>query len=151
MVKIALFQPDIALNVGAIIRLCACMGVKLDVIEPCGFPWNAKKIRQSAMDYYDFVNVKRYKDWTDFKEKADGRIVLMTTKTDTAYTDFEFQAGDILLAGSESAGVPDYVHEQADAHITIPMKNEMRSLNLATATAMILGEAVRQTSVIANR
>ena len=141
-----MYQPDIPQNVGAMIRLCACTGVALDIIEPCGFPWNEKRIKQSAMDYLTLVKVLRHSSWQSFTQvNKDRRIVLMTTKTDTLYTDFEFQPGDILLAGQESSGVPDEVYNAADARITIPMHESARSLNIVNASAMILGEALRQT------
>ena len=131
MTRLALYQPDMAGNVGAIMRLCACMGVALDIIEPCGFPWNEKKIRSSALDYLTEVNYERHESWDTFVETyKERRIVLMTTKSDVIYTDFEFREGDVLLAGSEGAGVPDFVHEAVGAHVTIPMASAMRSLIL---------------------
>ena len=146
MLKIALYQPDIPQNVGAMIRLCACTGVNLDIIEPCGFPWNDRKIKQSALDYLTHVNVERHVAWQNFLDKHENRrVVLMTTKTENSYVDFKFRTDDILLAGQESAGVPDDVHNAAHAHITIPMAHGMRSLNIVNATSMILGEALRQT------
>jgi len=147
MINIALYQPDIPQNVGAAIRLCACLGVTLDIIHPCGFPWDMKKIKQSGMDYIDQVDLIEHESWTAFQETYnDRRIVLMTTKTNTAYTDFEFQDGDILMAGRESAGVPEEVHALLDNKITIKMNGKARSLNIINATAMITGEALRQTS-----
>lgn len=146
MIKIALYQPDIPQNVGAMIRLAACTGVSLDIIEPCGFPWNEKKIKQSAMDYLTLVNVTRHASWQEFVQVNEGRrIILMTTKTEDTYVDFEFRDGDILLAGQESVGVPDHVHESVDGRITIPMHGDARSLNIVNATSMIVGEALRQT------
>ena len=145
-IALALYQPDIALNVGAAIRLCACLGVPLEIIEPCGFPWDARKIRQSALDYIDHLDLERHTSYTAFKEaRKDRRIVLMTTKSALPYTDFSFQAGDILMAGRESAGVPDDIHNAADARVTIPMHGAARSMNVINASAMILGEALRQT------
>lgn len=128
-------------------RLCACMGCGLDIIEPTGFLWDERKIRQSALDYYDSIALTRHISWHAFTQTyaEQHRIILMTTKTDTPYTGFKFQKGDILLAGRESAGAPDYVHEQVQGKITIPMKTGFRSLNIVNATAMILGEAIRQT------
>lgn len=148
--KIALYQPDIPQNCGAMIRLCACMGVELEIIEPCGFPWNEKKIRQSAMDYYDKVIINRHSSWDKFygQYRDNNRIILMTTKSASPYTKFKFEQGDILLAGRESSGVPDDVHNMVDKSIYIPMKNGLRSLNIVNATAMILGEATRQTESI---
>lgn len=147
MLKIALYQPDIPQNVGAMIRLCACTGVELDIIEPCGFPWHEKKIKQSAMDYLTLVNVTRHASWQDFaQENKERRVILMTTKTEDNYTDFQFRDGDILLAGQESLGAPEHIHKSAHARITIPMHGPARSLNIVNATSMILGEALRQTT-----
>lgn len=145
--KIALYQPDIPQNVGAMIRLCACMDVGLDIIEPCGFPWDTKKIKQSAMDYYDAVTPVRHINQNTFFDLYQGkrRIILMTTKAKQPYTEFEFQENDILLAGRESAGVPEDVYNQTNAGVFIPMKTGLRSLNIVNATSMILGEALRQT------
>ncbi len=128
-------------------RLCACVGAGLDIIEPCGFPWNEKKIRQAGMDYLDLVEHARHTSWDVFMRQKQGRVVLMTTKASVPYTAFDFQAGDILLAGRESAGVPDDVHAAADGRVVIPMHGAARSLNIVNATAMIAGEALRQTSV----
>ncbi len=144
MINMALYQPDIALNVGAAMRLCACLGAPLHIIEPCGFPWDERKIKQSALDYWDHLTLHRHNSFTDFQNHTEGRLILMTTKTDQAYTGFIFQPGDILLAGRESAGVPEDVHEAADARVTIPMYGQARSLNVINACAMILGEARRQ-------
>ena len=149
MIKIALYQPDIPQNVGAFIRLTACLGLELDVIEPCGFPWHEKKIKQSAMDYMTLVNYSRHSSWEKFRETYhDKRIILMTTKASVPYTDFDFQDGDILLAGRESSGVPEEVHKAVDGRVLIPMHGEARSLNIVNATAMITGEALRQTGRI---
>ncbi len=126
-------------------RLCACTGVGLDIIEPCSFPWDERKIKQSAMDYAAHVKPQRHQDWQHFLNFHQGhRIVLLTTKTDLTYVNFKFEAGDILLAGSESAGVPAYVHDDVDSCITIPMQAGMRSLNVGMACSMVLGEAMRQ-------
>lgn len=143
--RIALYQPDIPQNVGAMMRLSACMGAGLDIIEPCGFAWDERKIRQSAMDYIDRTDLVRFESWENFRATRKGRIVLMTTKASVPYVDFAFQKDDILLAGRESSGVPDYVHAAADGRILIPMRPGLRSLNIVNATAMILGEALRQT------
>ncbi|MCB9982228.1 MAG: tRNA (cytidine(34)-2'-O)-methyltransferase [Rhodospirillales bacterium] len=146
MISIALYQPDIPQNVGAMIRLCACMNVGLEVIEPCSFPWNERKIRQSAMDYMASVDIVRHTSWDAFSQAHEGRrVVLMSTKAALPYADFKFGGDDILLAGSESAGVPEHVHESVDARVLIPMQAGMRSLNIVNATSMILGEALRQT------
>lgn len=142
--RLALFQPDIPQNVGAAMRLCACLGAGLDVIEPCGFAWDERKIKQAALDYFDKTDLVRYSSWEKFIENRNGRLILMTTKAALPYTRFEFHADDILLAGRESAGVPDEVHAAADARVLIPMQNGLRSLNVVNAAAMILGEALRQ-------
>lgn len=148
MIKIALYQPDIPQNVGAFIRLTACLGIDLDIIEPCGFPWNEKKIKQSAMDYMTLVNYTRHSSWEKFCENnQERRIVLMTTKASVPYTDFEFHEDDILLAGRESAGVPENVHNYAGGRVLIPMHGEARSLNIVNASAMITGEALRQIKI----
>lgn len=146
MIRLALYQPDIPQNVGAAMRLTACLGVPLDIIEPCGFPWDQKKIRSAAMDYIDHVALTRHDSWAAFREKQDKkRLVLLTTKSALPYWDVIFQPGDILLAGRESAGVPDEVHDAADIRVTIPMHGVMRSLNVINACSMVLGEALRQT------
>lgn len=145
MPAIAMFQPDIPQNVGAMMRLSACMGVALHIIEPCGFPWNPRKIQQSALDYAGHVDLHRHASWDDFLAAAgESRLLLMTTHGALDYCHFEFQDGDILLAGSESTGAPDYVHEAADARIKIMMQAGLRSLNIVNATSMILGEGIRQ-------
>ncbi len=144
--RIALYQPDIPQNLGSMMRLCACMGTDLDIIEPCGFLWNERKIRQSAMDYYDKIKITKHKSWDHFLDiyQGQGRIVLMTTKTDKSYCDVAYRDTDILLAGRESAGVPQDVHDCVDERIRIPMHGDFRSLNIVNATSMILGEALRQ-------
>lgn len=146
-IHLALYQPDIPQNVGAAIRLCACLGIPLDIIEPCGFPWNTNKISRVSMDYINHITLNRHESWEKFLETyKDRRIILMTTKSSESYTQFEFQDGDILLAGRESSGVPEEVHQYLDQHrIKIPMYGEMRSLNIINASAMIVGEALRQT------
>ncbi len=145
--EIALYQPDIPQNLGAMMRLCACMGTGLHIIEPCGFPFDARKIRRSGMDYIDHVEYERHSSWGVFKRTTtDQRVILMTTKSAESYLDFEFQKNDILLAGSESSGAPQEIHDAVDARVVIPMFGEMRSLNIVNATSMILGEALRQTT-----
>lgn len=147
MIALALFQPDIPQNVGAAIRLCACLNMELMIIEPCSFPWDEKKIRQSALDYMTKINLKRFSSWQSFLEQTQKRrMILMTTKAAIPYTDFVFQSGDILIAGRESSGAPDYVHEKADGRVVIPMAGGLRSLNIINASAMIAGEALRQTT-----
>ena len=143
-ISLSLFQPDIPQNVGAAMRLCACMGIDLNIIEPCGFPWKEKEFRKVGMDYIDLVKVNRYSSWNDFLNRFEGRIILMTTKASVPYTQFEFQDGDTLLAGRESVGVPEMVHERADAGVLIPMHGKARSMNVINACSMIMGEALRQ-------
>ncbi len=127
-------------------RLCACMGVTLDIVEPCGFVWDEAKIRRAAMDYIQHVDYKRHKSWQDFTAHyAKRRIILMTTKSDQSYLDFTFQAGDILMAGQESAGAPPHVHDYCGVNrITIPMAGAVRSMNVVNACSMVVGEALRQ-------
>lgn len=144
--SLALFQPDIPQNLGAAMRLCACLGIQLHVIEPCGFPWKDQKIKKSAMDYKALIDIQRHESWDVFSQNTSGRRkILMTTKTDLSYTNFKFFPDDILLAGRESSGVPQEVHKASDAKITIPMKGQARSMNVINASSMILGEALRQT------
>ena len=144
--RLALFQPDIPQNLGAAIRLGACLGVPLDVIEPCGFPLNDAAIRRAAMDYAAMAEVKRHASWTEFRAESAGRgrLVLFTTRAERSFHDFAFEASDILLFGRESAGVPDDVHAAADARLVIPLVPGARSLNVVTAATLALGEALRQ-------
>lgn len=145
MLEIALFQPDIAANAGTIARLCACMGLKLTIIEPAGFAWDDTKLRRAGMDYLDLASMRRSASWEHFQAETKGRrLLLLTTKAAVPYTDFNFQTDDILLLGRESAGVPDHVHAAVDARLTIPMQQGARSLNVALACAMVTGEAIRQ-------
>lgn len=145
MLRIALYQPDIPQNVGAAIRLCACMGIALDVIEPCGFPWDIKKIRQAGMDYVEQAQLMRHSSWDAFVEHHTGRrFVLMTTKASEDYTQFQFSDQDILIAGRESSGVPEEVHQFVDHRVKINMSGQARSLNIINATSMVTGEAIRQ-------
>lgn len=145
MLRLALYQPDIPQNVGAIMRLCACLGVPLDLILPCGFIVDDARIRRSGMDYIDHLEWSKHASWSDFHAQKAGRLVLLTTKGATSLYDFRFAPTDILMMGRESAGVPDEVHAAVDARILIPLQSGFRSLNVATAAAMALGEAVRQT------
>lgn len=146
--RLALFQPDQAGNMGATMRLCACLGISLDVIEPCGFVWDDRKMDRAAMDYRDLCAVTRHRDWDDFLKNKNGRLILLTTKAADDLYAFQFQPGDVLLAGRESAGAPDYVHEAADARVKIPLSGPARSLNLVTACAIACGEALRQIRVL---
>lgn len=146
--RLALYQPDIPQNAGAIMRLAACMDVSVDVVMPCGFPFGDRSFRRAGMDYLDRVRVARHASFDAFLRSVSEatRLVLLTTKGATAYTDFAFQPNDILLIGRESAGAPPEVHEAAAARIVIPMARETRSLNVAIAAGMVLGEALRQTA-----
>jgi len=141
--RIALYQPDIAGNVGTILRLAACMGVAVDLIEPMGFPWGDRALRRAGMDYAG--EVVRHADWAAFEGAATGRLVLATTAGAVPLPAARFHADDVLLFGSEGAGVPDAVHARADLRVAIPMRPNFRSLNVAVAAAMLLGEALRQT------
>jgi tRNA (cytidine/uridine-2'-O-)-methyltransferase len=143
--RLALFEPDIPQNTGALIRLCACFGVPLDVIEPCGFLWSDAKMKRAGMDYLGKASIRRHDSWAAFTTAMDGRLVLLTTKADRPYTDFAFSPSDILLLGRESAGVPDFVHAAAQARLTIPMRPGLRSLNVAMAGAIVLAHALHQT------
>ena len=143
--RIALFEPEIAGNVGAVMRLGACFGVGVDLIEPLGFPWDDKRVRRTAMDYIDHVHVARHGSFEAFRETtASGRLVLLTTRADRSLYDWTFAPDDILLLGKESAGVPDEVRAACDVTVRIPIRPEVRSLNLATAAAIALAEALRQ-------
>lgn len=145
--RLALFQPDIPQNAGTMIRLGACLGIGIDVIEPCGFLFGERQMRRAGMDYLELARVTRHASWQAFQtQRPPGeRLVLLTTRGETVYTEFAFAASDILLVGRESAGVPDAVHAAADARLRIPMAAGARSLNVALAAAMALGEALRQT------
>jgi tRNA (cytidine/uridine-2'-O-)-methyltransferase len=142
---LALFQPDIAPNVGAVLRLGACLGVPVHVIEPCGFAFSPRAWRRSAMDYADLAELHRHDSWQDFvAERPPGRLIAMTTKGASALWDFAFRCGDTILMGSEGAGLPGEVHAAADARLLIPMQAGARSLNVAMAAAIAVAEAGRQ-------
>lgn len=144
--RLALYQPDIPQNTGTMLRLGACLGLGVDIIEPCGFVWDDKKLRRAAMDYIDLLDYRRHSSWQSFKAQTEGRrLVLLTTKAAEPYTSFRFLPNDILMVGRESAGVPDDVHDHADARVVVPMVEGVRSLNVAVSAAMVLGEALRQT------
>lgn len=143
--RIALHEPDIAGNVGTILRLAACLGVPVDLIEPMGFPWSDRALARAGMDYAAQADVARHADWAAFAGTVRGRIVLLTPQGAERLDRARFAADDILLLGSESAGVPDHVHRHADLRVAIPMRAGFRSLNVAVAAAMALGEALRQT------
>jgi tRNA (cytidine/uridine-2'-O-)-methyltransferase len=144
--RLALFQPDIAQNCGAMLRLCACLGVAADVIGPCGFVWSDAKLRRAGMDYLDQVALRRHDSWATYQAtRGAGRLLLLTTHGDAALPGFAFRADDTLLVGSESSGAPPEVHAAADARLVIPMAAGTRSLNVALAAALALGESLRQT------
>ncbi|BCG78707.1 tRNA (cytidine(34)-2'-O)-methyltransferase [Mesorhizobium sp. 113-3-3] len=145
--RIALYQPDIAGNTGTILRFAACLGLGVDIIEPAGFPLSDKALKRAGMDYLEMAALTRHIDWNafeDWRRKDRHRLVLLSTKAAAPYTNFSFADGDILLFGRESAGVPDLVHQAADARLTIPMQGSARSINVALSVAMVAGEAVRQ-------
>lgn len=144
--RLVLFEPDIPQNTGTLLRLGACLGVPVDLVEPCGFLLSDRHLRRAGMDYLDLASLTRHASWAAYRSSAPaGRLVLLTTRGAEAYPDFAFRPGDRLLVGRESGGVPDEVHAAADARLTIPMAPGARSLNVAVAAAMVLGEALRQT------
>lgn len=144
--RLALYQPDIPQNTGTMLRTAACLGIGVDVVEPCGFVFSDKHLRRAGMDYISKTDVVRHVSWDAFQQQRVGRLVLLSTAADTLYTDVAFEPGDVLMVGRESAGVPDDVHAAADLTIKIPMTGDARSLNVAVAAAMVLGEALRQTA-----
>ena len=147
--KIALFEPDIPQNTAAIIRTCACLGTKIEIIEPCGFLLNDKRFKRVVMDYLDEKDIKFFKSSDDFfKSKENQRIILMTTKASISYTKFKFDKNDTILFGRESAGVPESVHKLIKNRLKIPMKNNKRSLNIASSVAIILAESLKQINLI---
>ena len=147
--KIALFEPDIPQNTAAIIRTCACLGAKLEIIEPCGFLLSDKRFKRVVLDYMDEKEIKFYKSLDHFfKSKDNQRIILMTTKASVSYTKFRFNKNDTILFGRESAGVPEKVHKLIKDKLKIPMKNNKRSLNIASSVAIILAESLKQTKLI---
>jgi tRNA (cytidine/uridine-2'-O-)-methyltransferase len=146
--RLALYQPDIPQNTGTMMRMAACFGVPVDIIEPAGFPVSDRHFRRAGMDYLGQCEIARHISWRAFDETrraAGRRLVLLTTRSDVAHADFRFAAGDTLMVGRESAGVPEAVHDAVDARIVIPMRAELRSLNVAVSAAVALGEALRQT------
>jgi tRNA (cytidine/uridine-2'-O-)-methyltransferase len=145
--RIALFEPEIAGNVGAVLRLGACLGAAVDLIEPMGFEWDDRRVRRTAMDYIDHVAIVRHAGFDAFRTSIGSRrLVLFTTKSRQSAYEFGFMADDVLLFGKESAGVPPAVAEACDARLRIPMRPQVRSMNLATSAALALGEALRQTA-----
>ena len=147
--RIALYEPEIAGNVGTILRTAACFGVSVDLIEPMGFPWGDRALRRSGMDYAGAVAVSRHMDWASFNNARTGRLVLATTRGAVDLWDARFEPDDILLFGSESAGVPDHVHAAAELAVRIPLKHGFRSLNVAVSAGIILAESLRQTAATA--
>ena len=147
--QLALYQPDIPQNTGTILRMAACLAVPVHIIGPTGFDSSDRALVRAGLDYLDQAEVHRHRSWYEYKRwaAADGsaRDILLTTRAETPYADFAFRAGDVLLLGRESAGVPDEVHAAADARLRIPMRAGLRSLNVAVAAAMVLGEALRRT------
>ncbi len=147
MIRIALFQPDIPQNAGTIARLCACLGIGLDIVEPAGFDASDRNFRRAGMDYLERAAIRRHADFAAFeavRREEGARLVLATTRGAIAYPDFAFRAGDVVMMGRESAGAPDHVHAATDARIAIPVAAGLRSLNVAVAAGMIAGEALRQ-------
>jgi len=147
--RIALYEPDIPQNAGTVLRTAACFGIGVDIIEPCGFVWDEKRLRRAGMDYLDGVDMIRHSSWQNYQEgcqsrAGSGRLVLLTTRGSLPYVKFTFQADDTIMLGRESAGVPDAVHDAADAGIKIPMVTGMRSLNVAVSAGLVVGEALRQ-------
>ncbi|WP_375466414.1 tRNA (cytidine(34)-2'-O)-methyltransferase [uncultured Methylobacterium sp.] len=147
MLRLALYQPDIPQNAGTLLRMAACLGVAVEIIEPAGFDVSDRHLRRAGLDYLDHVAITRHRSWAAFcewRERETIRLVLATTAAALPYTDFAFSDGDCVLMGRESAGVPDHVHAAADARVVVPIRAGLRSLNVAVAAAMILGEAIRQ-------
>lgn len=151
--RLALFQPDIPQNTGTLLRLGACLDVEVDIIEPCGYIFSEKTLKRAGLDYLDLVKYRRHHSWEHFLQyRAEhpeeyGRIVLLTTKASEPYYDFKFQSNDIILMGRESAGVPEEVHQTADARLLIPMNHNARSINVAVSAVMVVGECLRQTQM----
>ena len=145
--RLALFQPEIPQNVGTILRLAACLETPVDIIEPCGFVWSDRALKRAGMDYAELATVTLHADWRTFltARSETSRLILLTTRASQTYVDFAYRPDDILLFGQESAGVPPIVHDAADARLRIPLRQGLRSLNLAVSAAMVLGEALRQT------
>ena len=149
--RIALFEPDIPQNTGNIFRLGACLGIEVDIIEPTGYVFDDKRFKRSSMDYIDHIKYKRHLDWNEFYEwskKNNFRLILLTTKSKKKYTEYQFKDNDILLFGRESAGVPQNVHDIVDEQLTIPMKKNLRSINVSSSVALVTGEACRQLELL---
>lgn len=150
--RIALYQPDIPQNTGTLLRFAACLGIAVDVIEPCGFMLSDRRMRRAGMDYIDFVEMMRHSSWRAFQDAVkENRLVLLSPKAECSYIDFAFEDRDIILVGQESIGVPDEVYNATEAQLKIPMQKNFRSLNVALATAMVAGEALRQLDLFRNK
>lgn len=150
--RLALYQTEIPQNAGTLMRLAACMGLGVDIIEPCGFVLNERRMKRAGMDYLDKVDLVKHGDWNDFLLRYnDARVVLLTPHSDLSYTDFSFESSDILLVGRESDGVPESVMNQCEAKVVIPMVPDCRSVNVAVAASMVVGEALRQTQTFPGR
>ena len=145
--RIALYQPDQAGNVGTILRLGACLGVAVDIVEPCGFPWSDRALKRAGMDYAEIANVTRHADWAAFAARLEGRLVLFTTAGAVRLPEARFESGDTILFGSESRGAPEAVHARADLRVRIPQVEGTRSLNIAVAAGIAAAEALRQTEL----
>ena len=157
--RLALFQPDIPGNAGAIMRTAVCLGVSIDIIGPCGFVLSDKQLRRAGMDYIEQLDLTNHSSWQAFKHShsigdrinnSKSRLILLSTKAENRYLDFSYSKDDILLVGQESAGVPQEIHASADARVRIPMRQNIRSLNVTAALTMVLGEALRQTDGFSN-
>ncbi|MGA7328554.1 MAG: tRNA (cytidine(34)-2'-O)-methyltransferase [Rhodomicrobium sp.] len=151
--RVALYQPDIPQNTGTVLRLAACLNVPVEIIEPAGFDFSERALRRAALDYIEAVRITRWGSFADFNafaQAAGHRIVLLTARSKAAYHSVAYRSSDIILAGRESAGVPEHVHEAADLRVRIPMRKDLRSLNIAVSLAMVLGEGLRQTGGFAN-
>ena len=148
MLRLALYQPDIPQNAGTLMRMAACLGLAVEIVEPAGFDVSDRHLRRSGLDYLDHVAITRHRSWAafeDWRREAGIRLVLATTAGAVPYTDFAYEPGDCVLMGRESAGVPEAVHTAADARVVVPIRPGLRSLNVAVAAAMVMGEALRQT------
>ena len=149
--RVALFEPDIPQNTGNIFRLGACLGIEVDIIEPTGYVFDDKRFKRSSMDYINHIKYKRHRDWEIFykwSKKNNFRLILLTTKSKQKYTEYQFKKNDILLFGRESAGVPQSIHDIVDGQLTIPMKKNLRSINVSSSVALVVGEACRQLDLL---
>ena len=146
--NLAIFEPDIPQNTGAMIRICSCFNVNIDIIHPASFVLSEKSLNRVAMDYIKNVNISEFNDWTDYMAKRNGKKILLSTKGSKSHYDYNFNQSDNLIVGRESAGVPEYVHQEVDEVIKISMKAGMRSLNVATSSAIVISEAIRQLKTI---